>query len=302
MKIVVTGATGFVGKWFVDELLRKKVQVTVLVRDTKKMKESWKGKANIVVCEMNQYHNADKDQIGKADLFFHFAWCGTSGETRADERLQLKNIEYSCQALYLAKRLDCKRFIFAGSIMEYEAMQTIPKEKMIPGEGTIYSTAKLTADFMLKALAGKLGVEYVNAIISNIYGPGEESMRFFNTILRKMIKNEMIPLTSGTQLYDFIYVEDAVKAIYNVGVRGEAFSGYYIGNEKRIPLKEFVIRMKEVVKSQSSLQFGAIEVTTQPLDYDLTEWKELKEVNFTPTVSFEEGVQKTREWMGKSNE
>lgn len=70
---------------------------------------------------------------------------------------------------------------------------------------------------MAKIVSVNAEIEYINVIISNIYGAGEESERFFNTTLRKMMNHEKIPLTHGEQMYDFIYVSDAVRAIILAG-------------------------------------------------------------------------------------
>ena len=100
--------------------------------------------------------------------------------------VQLKNIEYSCQAVQVAKRLGCKRFVFAASIMEYEISKLMETNRSI-GINTLYSTSKITAEYMLRAIADNMGIEYVGGIISNIYGPGERSPRLVNTTIRKLL-------------------------------------------------------------------------------------------------------------------
>ena len=111
---------------------------------------------------------------------------------RANEKIQLANVQYTIDAVRLANRMKCKRFIHAGSIMEYEASLCMNDASISPSLGYIYSTAKLTADYMARTVAQILGVEYLNAIISNIYGVGETSARFLNTTLRKLIAGDTI--------------------------------------------------------------------------------------------------------------
>lgn len=60
----------------------------------------------------------------------------------------MNNVRYVCDAIALAKKLGCSRFINSGSIMEYEAYQYLKEDKAAPGMGYIYSTAKLTGDFL----------------------------------------------------------------------------------------------------------------------------------------------------------
>lgn len=299
MKVVVTGATGFVGKWLVRELLTQGDEVTVIVRNCKRVPEEWNGKVQVVEASLDQLSQLlPQNFVWKtADIFFHMAWAGTSGMERADSVLQLKNVQAACDAVRLAKQLQCNRFVNAGSIMEYEAMQFIPQKGTLPGMGNIYSTAKLTADFMAKTVATKEEMDYINVIISNIYGAGERSARFLNTTLRKMINNEVIPLTHGRQLYDFIYASDAARGIVLAGKKGEKNAAYYIGNSSQRPLKEFILEMYDTIKSESELLFDKVPLTGAMLTYEEFDTKGLKKLGFVPEVSFDEGVLLTRDWI-----
>ena len=305
MKAVITGATGFVGDWLVKELLKQNDEVTVIVRDKKRLKTEWNTSVKVVEASLDQIATLDISDFKneKVDIFFHFAWAGTSGNERGDVKLQLKNVEATCNAVELATRLGCKRFVNAGSIMEYEAMQNISLDGAKPGMGNIYSIAKMTADFMAKAVATKEEIEFINVIISNIYGAGERSARFLNTTLRKMLKGESIAMTHGNQPYDFIYVTDAVKAIVLSAKKGEANSTYYIGNTKQQPLRKYILQMKAVLESESEILFGKVPLTGIMLTYKEFDTKKLERMGFIPEVSFEEGIIRTRDWiLEKGNE
>lgn len=300
---IVTGATGFVGQWLVKELYRSGYNVTAVVRNIQKVPDDWEEKIEIVECDINNYGNVAKDifRFSEYDFFFHFAWAGTSGPERADYKIQLKNVYAACEALKLSKRLGCRRFINAGSVMEYEAMQHIPQDGVQPSVGFIYSTAKLTADFMLKSLASQEKIEYINVIISNIYGVGEISERFLNQLLRKMISNQRIILTSGEQLYDFIYVTDAVKGIVYAAQNGEKNSAYYIGSRTPYPLKTFILQIKEILGSNAELAFGDMPYNGTKLSYKEFDTNKLYDMGYCMEVSFQEGIIKTSEWIQRED-
>lgn len=300
MKTIVTGATGFIGKWLVRELIAQGNEVTVIVRNKTKIPEVWrKYEVEVIGASLHEFAFLEKQDFSKAgyDIFFHLAWAGTSGMERADSKLQLQNVQSACDAVKLAKKLGCNRFVNAGSIMEYETMQYVPMDGATPGLGNIYSIAKMTADFMAKTVATKEEISYINVIISNIYGAGEKSARFLNTVLRKMIANESIPLTNGEQLYDFIYVTDAVKAIVYVAANGGSNETYYIGNTKQRPLKEFVLEMKQIVESKSELKFGEVPFVGVSLSYNEFDTEKLQRMGFIPRISFEQGIDLTKKWI-----
>lgn len=299
MKAVVTGATGFVGGWIVEELLSQGDEVTVVVRNASRVPKHWEDKVRIIESSLEQLKNVQSNDFNeeKADIFFHMAWAGTAGLERTDVGLQLANVEYTCDAVRLAARLGCSRFVNAGSIMEYEAKEYIVQNGSNPGMSYIYSSAKLTADCMAKVVAINEKIEYINAIISNIYGVGEKSARFLNTTIRKMLTNKDIPLTLGDQMYDFIYAEDAAKAIVIAGKKGEKNNSYYIGNEVQRPLKEYIKDMHRILNSGSKLGFGEVEFRGAKLDYSILDVTKMRQLGFVPKISFEEGIIRTRDWI-----
>lgn len=299
MKVVVTGATGFIGKWLIDELLDQKDEVIAIVRDVQRVPKSWKNRLyikKVLLQDLDKFDILDLPWK-EADLFFHLSWDGGAGERRANFPLQLENIMNTYNAVELARKLNCKRFINFGSIMEYEAMQYIPLGDAEPGKGYIYSTAKLAADFIAKIMTISGHMEYINAVISNIYGPGEYSERFINSTVRKMLKNEKIFLTHGIQLYDFIYIKDAVKEIILAGKYGEKNTVYYIGNEEPRELKHFILQMKEILHSESELLFGSIPFKSAMLTYKEFDTKKISQLGFIPETTFEQGIILLQNWI-----
>lgn len=306
MKVIVTGATGFVGQNLIKELVAQNTEVVALVHDKDKIPQDWRLREDIrcFECDMRDYPAAS-DTILKdvrADAFIHLAWGGTSGVQRADYALQLLNVQAVCDAVKLAGKLGCTKFLNAGSIMEYEAAEYLSTDDARPGGGYIYSTAKLTADYMAKCVANSISLSYINVIISNIYGVGEKSERFLVSTVHKLMENQTIPLTEGKQLYDFIYVSDAVKAIIKVLGSGRPFGNYYIGNSVQHPLREFLLCMKQVLASSSVLDFGKVPFKGPMLSYQEFDTARLeKEFGFVPEITFEEGIILLRDWLAKED-
>ena len=178
MRAIVTGATGFVGQNIVNELLKNSIEVIAIDVNVEHVPSEWNEHVTCVKLNLfdeSQYHILDQYE---ADMAFHLAWAATSGNMRGNVSLQLDNARYACSFMeYLAQR-GCKRFVFAGSIMEYEAMEYIIHDDSKPSLGMIYSTAKLTADFMLKTLANSLELEYVMYLFQ-IFMEREKNLRVF---------------------------------------------------------------------------------------------------------------------------
>jgi nucleoside-diphosphate-sugar epimerase len=298
---IITGSSGFVGHWLIEELVSHGVEVIAVVRSQDAANNLSKRYNNIeiVICPAADINKLpDLVKVKNVDVFYHLAWEGTSGMGRADVEMQLSNIRATCDTIKVAHILGCKRFINAGSIIEYEIMKYIPQDNSMPGAASIYGAAKLAADFMGKSLAVNLELPYISVIISNIYGPGEKSARIINTTIRKILNNEKTEFTPGNQLYDYIYISDAVKALYMIGDKGKAYTSYYIGNQKQYPLKDFIIRLRDVVNSDYELNFGGIPYVGALLRYDEFDTDKLyNEFGFIPQISFEQGIKNTMQWI-----
>jgi nucleoside-diphosphate-sugar epimerase len=300
-KAIVTGANGFIGSHLVNKLINNNVEVISIVhnRDSNLTLLPNNENNKLIFCDLSEIENltsliTDRD----FDVFYHFAWQGSTGQTRADEKLQTQNALWTVDSVRIAKELGCKKFIGAGSIMEKEAMAAVYTDGNEPGLGYIYGTGKLMAHCMSKSVAANIGIDHIWAIITNAYGPGELSARFLNTTIRKIINDEPLKFTAATQNYDFIYITDAANAFYNIGHHGKPFYSYTIGSSNAKPLKDYLIELQKEIAPEVSLHFGDVPFTgiNMSLDDFCTENLE-KDTGFKPIVSFKEGVRYTMDWL-----
>lgn len=299
-KAIVTGANGFVGSSVCKELANRNFEVIAIIRNKEENISNISGikDLKIIYCDLSEFKNLtnlikDKD----IDIFYHFAWIGTAGPLRGDKDIQLKNIEYTLDTVKACADIGCKRFVFASSIMEYEISAIMEKE-IAPNLNTLYSSAKLSADYMARTIANSLEIDYIRTVISNIYGPGETSPRLINTSIRKLLNNEHCAFSEGEQMYDFIYIDDAAKAFVAVGEKGKANKTYYIGSLSPRPLRDYLIVMKNGVNPKLDIGLGELGFDGITLTYNEFDINAVKEdTGFIPKVSFEEGIKRTVSWI-----
>lgn len=299
-RVVVTGANGFLGSSLCRALAKKYTEVIAVVRDENENVDGIKslGNIRIVYSDLSNFrHLASIINEKNIETLFHLAWVGSAGPLRADADVQMKNIQYTCDTVRACREMNCKRIVFASSIMEYE-VAALMETDMTPGINTLYCSAKVAADYMARTLAGELGIIYIRAVISNIYGPGETSPRLINSSLRKLINGEHCSFSAGNQMYDFIYIDDAAKAFVSIGEKGKANRTYYIGSKKPKPLKEFLIEMKNQVDPNikiglGELDFNGISLSYKEFDINRVE----KDTGFVPVISFAEGIRNTISWI-----
>ena len=299
-KAIVTGANGFVGSSVCRELSERGVTVIAVIRNKLSDIESIKGLPGLVIvyCDLAEIKSLSKLIPDRdVDAFFHFAWTGSAGSLRGDECVQINNIRYTCDAVRVCADIGCRRFILAASIMEYE-IEAVMKTESTPGINTLYCSAKTAADYMAKTIAGSLGIDYIRAVISNIYGPGERSPRLINTSLRKLLRGEHCAFSAGEQIYDFIYITDAAKSFVLIGDLGKSNRTYYIGSQRPRKLKEFLIEMRDCIDPKTEIGLGELPFDGVSLSYKEFDINAVKnDTGFEPEVSFSEGIAKTIAWL-----
>jgi len=298
MRAIVTGANGFVGSNLVKKLVNNNIEVLAIdlsfnpsrLDDNKLIQ-----KLELSIDSISTL----KDKVSKQyDVFYHFAWVGSAGPLRMDEKIQVQNAMWTVDCLRTAKEIGCTKFICAGTIMEYEVHEAMYAQGSMPGLPYIYGVGKVLAHELCKPIANAIGIDLIWAYITNAYGVGEKSPRFINTTLRKIIHNEPLEFTAGTQNYDFVYIDDVANAFYLIGLHGKANKGYMIGSGNARPLKEFIIEMCDANAGDNKPLFGNVPFTGVNVDIDTFNISEIvNDCGFKAEISFAEGTGRTIEWL-----
>lgn len=298
---IVTGANGFVGSALVRELLGHDYRVYAIGRKGHLENIPSDSRVSFIPVELSQIRTlSSKLPEQPYDVFFHLAWSGSAGPARADMVLQLQNAQWTVDVLYAAAELNCKRVLCAGSITEHEAIAAAYAQGNRPGMGYIYGAGKVAAHMMCMSVAAQLGMDLIWPEITNAYGPGERSPRVVNTAIQKCLRGEAPQFTSGTQNYDFVYIDDVARAFRLIGEYGKPFHEYLIGSSTARPLKEFLLEMQKEIAPELEFQFGNVPFTGVDLPlskFDCTQTE--TDTGFRAEIGFAEGCRRTMEWWRK---
>lgn len=303
-KAIVTGATGFIGKFLVRELIKQGVDVIAVVRkNSKNISEIESLPVKIIKCNVSNFKFLP-DLITERDIdaVFHFAWQGVSDLDARDQIIQIQNLQSTLDLIDAMNKMSIKTFVGAGSLHEAEAIVEMQEDKTTSNMGYMYKAAKTAAHWMGKAKAGSMGIRFFWPLI-NTYGEGEKSARLINTVIRKILQGEEPALSSGEQYYDFVHVEDVAHALYLIAEKGVDGTNYVIGSGQAKPLKEFLKIVGEITNemnsgSDVSLGFGRITsnvVSLPPETFDIT--KLVRDTGFAPLIPFDEGISRTVKWI-----
>lgn len=297
---VITGPTGAIGTALCRLLSSEDVLIYAVCRPGSPRIAALPGHENLapVLCDASELDKLPQLISGGADVFYHLAWADTIGPGRDNVTSQLRNIQYTVEAVRSAAALGCKLFIGAGSQAEYGRVDGIlrPDTPCFPENG--YGAAKLCAGQMSRLECGKLGIDHIWARILSVYGPHDGPMTMITKTVQTLLLGEKPKLTKGDQLWDYLYAEDAAQALYRMAIGGRSGAVYPLGSGTVRPLREYVEVLRDAIDPSLPLGFGELPYSDRQvmqLQADISSLS--RDTGFVPRVPFEEGIRHTIEWM-----
>ncbi|MCL2185392.1 MAG: NAD(P)-dependent oxidoreductase [Treponema sp.] len=290
-KIAVTGATGMIGSALVRCAAENGIEVLCIVRkESGRLENLPKSQlVKTVLCGINEYPELEVHD--NYDVFFHLAWEKTFVALRDDTETQSGNIKYTLDAARLAKRLGCRKFVGAGSQAEYGivAEPLKPETPVNPQSG--YGIAKYAAGKLSRLLCSQLEMEFNWVRILSAYGPFDGDKTLIMYAVNELRSGRSPEFTKCEQIWDYIYCDDAAKALLSIAEGGKNGKTYPLGSGKKKRLSEYLEIIRDITAPDIQLQFGKKEYYPHQPMYlcaDITELSE--DTGWKPSVSFEEGI------------
>ena len=204
MKIFVTGATGFIGRHFINELPQD-YEIFATKRNKKKIKLNKKVKWI--------YKNLDSlksKELKKIDAIVHFASTGNPPKKATWEELYDFNVNCTLKLLRIGADAGVPKILIAGSYIEYGLSAN--KHKFIPPSATLlpttpYASSKAAAFELAHAFCIDAKIHLTYNRIFSAYGDGQYSRNLWPSLYQAATKGNDFHMTSGEQVRDFIPVK-----------------------------------------------------------------------------------------------
>lgn len=298
-RIVVDGATSMLGLAVINECISKKIEVLAIARkDSKRLDRLPVSEyVKVITCNQERIAELKTEYLEKYNVYYHFAWSNTLTEQRRDVELQEPNIKYTFDAIHLADRLGCSRFIGAGSQAEYGRISGVIGPETPANPEVAYGIAKYAAGKMAMILCESLGMECIWTRTFSVYGIGDNYTTLIMYTIDKLLKGEKPSFTKAEQQWDYLFSKDAGAAFRLIGEKGKNGKAYCIGSGKNRPLREYIHILRDTINPELELGIGELEyapLQVMNLQVDICELKE--DTGFEPNYSFEKGIMETIEW------
>lgn len=292
-RAVITGATGAVGTALINELIKNNIEVLVFCRKGSPRNSNISDSPLVTkkYCDLMQLKEAQNDTGKSYDVFYHFAWAGTTGSARNDMYLQNKNVEYSLDAVEAAKRFGCHTFIGAGSQAEYGRVEGLlkPDTPAFPENG--YGIAKLCVNQMTREQAHQLGLKHIWVRIVSVYGPNDGPQSMVMSTINKLKLGEIPQFTKGEQMWDYLYSGDAARAFRLVGEKGMDGKIYVLGSGQARPLAKYIEDIRRIVNPDGKIALGAIPYGEKQVMFLRADIGSINsDTGWAPSVEFVDGI------------
>ena len=294
-KILVTGANGFIGHNLVNKLLDEKKEVWGIVYPGHNRYENINNvNLHIKSINLNQAMNHVKEfPFGEIDTMYHFAWAGVKPEQRNDLDVQMMNIEITLNCMKLAAALDIKKIIFPGSTNEYLYHGKPLNKDAVPSPNNTYGAVKIALRYLCHDFAVQNNISFVYTIIAGIYAEDRRDNNVIFYTIDKLLRKEKPLLTKLEQLWDYVYIDDVMEALYLLGEKDVKGEVYAIGHGDNWPLSNYIKIISEKIDSSLPLGIGEIPYQSDLLPsscIDLTDIE--RDTGFKPRIDFECGISK----------
>lgn len=313
MKILVTGAAGFIGSHLAERLLKEGYTVkgvdSFLDYYPRGIKEhnvrGLNGKKGFEFIEGDILDLDLVKLLDGVDAVFHqaaIAGVRSSWGARFDEYVR-SNILGTQLLLEASRDRELKRFVYASSSSVYGDCDELPIKETSPVRPVSpYGVTKLSGEQLAYLYYKGYGVPVVSLRYFTVYGPRQRPDMAFHKFLRSVITGGEIEVYgTGEQTRDFTYIGDAVEAnlaAFSSGLNGEA---YNIGGGSRIKLIECIRLIEEISGEKATLRFTDPQRGDANHTYaDVSKAK--KDFGYSPVFGIREGLTEHYNWLKKNLE
>lgn len=257
MKCLFLGGTSFIGRELIKSLSRNKAtEIWVYLR-------SQSSEQKIETPGINFLY--DFNQRNEFDVVFNLIADYGKGKSLLSDVMSA-NVLFPLKAI---EKIQFKTIVNFSTALPYELSS--------------YSLTKKILEDSLTFEANQKGFQFLNLKIQQFFGPGAPENNFVTMLIKKMLRNDRLDLTDGLHKRDFVFVADLIKAveiILNQRLRSSKIESFEIGSGESITIKELVYKLKEITKSDSELNFGAIPKRNNEPENLIADVKRLIEIGW----------------------
>jgi GDP-L-fucose synthase len=299
-RVLVTGGGGFLGRPGVTRLRAS-------------------GCEQVAAPRRREYDLTVADDAGRLladvrpEVVIHLAAVvgGIGANRRRPGTFSYQNLVMGSDIIEACRRAGVVKFVLAGTICSYPKHTPVPFREGDLWNGypeetnAAYGVAKKTLLVQLQAYRQEFGLRGAAPLLTNLYGPGDnfdpETSHVIPALIRKCVEAKERGETSitawgtGTPTREFLYVEDAARAVQLAAERLDEPEAVNVGTGREIAIADLAGRIARLVGFGGEIRFDATQPDGQPRRcLDVTRARE--RLGFEATVPLDDGLRRTVGW------
>jgi len=299
MRVLVTGAAGFIGSHVTRTIAQEGHEVwgvTLPGESTERLEDIQK-RVSIEAVDLGNHDQVEKLVARvKPEYAIHLAWYVVPGKYWNSP----ENLECVAMSLGLANALaqaGCPRLVGVGTCAEYDWDYDYLSEEVTPlRPRTLYGACKNATRQVLEVYCQQAGIRFAWTRLFFLYGPGEKKQRLVPTVVRAMLGGEPARLNSGSQIRDFLHVQDVAVATWEVA-KSPLVGPVNVASGEPVQVRTIVETLARLIGGNTQVEWGAIPDDPQDVPALIADVRKLQQATgWKPRFSLEEGLRQTVVW------
>lgn len=289
MKILLTGAGGFIGSAFARLAVQHGHEVMGLLPPGQPIPADLRVSKQMF-WERGTLQEPPWKQIAhfRADACVHMAWITTPG-VYLDSPQNYHFVEISQNFLHKVREYGTSYILGLGTCIEYGITMEPLSEILTPiRPSTVYAKCKNELRIALEAETSLSHMSFAWARVFYPYGPGEHPDRLCSSLILKLKRGEKITLTTPASIKDYIYIDDLSAALLKV-VEMRICGAINLGTGVGVSVRDIAHRIGKLVGRMDLIEEASVP-SLDPFPRVVADAGRIRSLGWSPLVSLEEGL------------
>ncbi|MDF1760615.1 MAG: NAD(P)-dependent oxidoreductase [Coxiellaceae bacterium] len=288
MRVLVTGATGYIGSRLVGAFVSQGYFVVCIVRS--KLKAShfgWYSKVKFIIYDGTEASlEGGAAYFGNDTVIIHLA---TVVDCQSINSLVSCNVTFGIHLLEIARKYGASKIIDAGTYWQFSV-----SGKPLPN--SLYATTKSLFQLTAAYYAKRYNIRCLSLILYDTYGETDPRKKLLNLLIAHTASKKVLKLTAGEQKLDMVHVDDVINAFilacsYQTNKQSDEPEYFFVSTKRTLSLKQIVYIYESIMDASINILWGAIPYRDNQIMQPYLPLESSETLpGWVPKISFENGI------------
>jgi UDP-glucose 4-epimerase len=297
VRVLVTGANGFIGSHLVRQLQLDGHEVLSLVRPNSNVQRLQDiPDLQFLYTDLRNIRTVGVNILAfRAETVYHLAWWGgNSSQYIHDAKQVFENASGSLDLLEITAQAGATRFVGFGTCVEYGRYEIPTSETLEPQPQNLYGISKLRVGQLLECASKALDVSFAWVRPFWLFGQQDDIQRLIPIVIDTFSRGLSPKLTAGEQLWDYLYIADAIKALVSLKDHLNATGVFNLASGSSYPIREIVTFIRDKINLNLETGLGTVDYPQGQIMHLQADVRKLQNaIDWKPETSIWQGLEAT---------